>query len=476
MQALLQLLGLGTAGSLVYVLLFFRSRQRVEVWQQAARAAGLTDVEISGFMGWNTRMTGQAGPLRVRMESYQRGRQERGTRIVIGGLRHGVYALTIRSEGFTSAIEKTLGERETVLGDEAFDRAAYLQGAPALIRALFDADTRRLLRPLLEGELRVSSARGVNKLDVRTSVSDNELQVEIRESLFGNTLDALPDALPMVLDLAKRIARPDDLAAAIAANTRREPLPAVRLANVQLLAKEQPEHAATRETLRAALSDDEPAVRLQAAILIGPDGRPALVEFATRDNVKDGIAARAITALGADFPASLAIERLQRARAANQVHTARACIDAIGIARTPEAIEALASVLADGLEELAVGGARALGAAPSEVAERALARALGHDAAQVRLAAAEALGRIGTPLAVPPLRECAAAHTFDSALRRATRQAIAEIQARVSGASPGQLSLATGDAGQVSLVQEDQRGQVSLEPVSQESGSSDPHR
>jgi hypothetical protein len=71
---------------------------------------------------------------------------------------------------------------------------------------------------------------------------------------------------------------------------------------------------------------------------------------------------------------------------------------------------------------------------------------------------------------VTALRECAGAHVFDGALRRAVRQAIAEIQSRVTGASPGQLSLAAGDAGQVSLVGEDQRGQVSLEPAGREAG------
>jgi len=86
----------------------------------------------------------------------------------------------------------------------------------------------------------------------------------------------------------------------------------------------------------------------------------------------------------------------------------------------------------------------------------------------VRAAAAESLGRIGSPQAVASLRESAGAHRFDGALRRAARHAIVEIQARVTGASPGQLSLAAGDAGQVSLVDEDQRGRVSLEPAGEE--------
>jgi len=59
-----------------------------------------------------------------------------------------------------------------------------------------------------------------------------------------------------------------------------------------------------------------------------------------------------------------------------------------------------------------------------------------------------------------PLKE-AEARAAGSAFSRAARQAIAEIQARLPGASPGQLSMASGEAGSLSLV-EDERGRLSL--------------
>ena len=46
-------------------------------------------------------------------------------------------------------------------------------------------------------------------------------------------------------------------------------------------------------------------------------------------------------------------------------------------------------------------------------------------------------------------------------MRRSVRQAIAAIQARLSGAEPGQLSLAAGEAGRLSLT-EGQAGEMSL--------------
>ncbi len=69
--------------------------------------------------------------------------------------------------------------------------------------------------------------------------------------------------------------------------------------------------------------------------------------------------------------------------------------------------------------------------------------------------------RAGTVAAVMPLREATARYPSYGPLRRATRQAIAEIQARLAGAEPGQLSLAGGEAGQLSLA-EGESGQLSL--------------
>jgi len=63
--------------------------------------------------------------------------------------------------------------------------------------------------------------------------------------------------------------------------------------------------------------------------------------------------------------------------------------------------------------------------------------------------------------AVPPLKDAAETFSHDPDLVRAARQAIAEIQSRLPGASPGQLSLADAEAGQLSLAQAE-AGQLSL--------------
>jgi hypothetical protein len=76
----------------------------------------------------------------------------------------------------------------------------------------------------------------------------------------------------------------------------------------------------------------------------------------------------------------------------------------------------------------------------------------------VSVAAARALGGVGAVAAVGPLHDTAEQR---GELRRAARQATAEIQSRLTGAAPGQLSLAGGEAGALSLA-DGEPGRLSL--------------
>ena len=84
------LLGGGVA-SIAYLLFWVRSRERMRLWQEAARAVGMTDLAVSTYFGVETKLTGTVGPLHVTIEVYQRGKEEHGTRVIVGGLRHGPY-------------------------------------------------------------------------------------------------------------------------------------------------------------------------------------------------------------------------------------------------------------------------------------------------------------------------------------------------------------------------------------------------
>ena len=160
--------------------------------------------------------------------------------------------------------------------------------------------------------------------------------------------------------------------------------------------------------------------------------------------------AAAVSALGLRLPMASAAEGLERALRGHRFETARACIDVL--ARGDEAaVKPLAEALTVTTGVVASAAAKALGALRVPAAEQPLIRALWRDAPGLRVAAAEALGRSGSAASVLPLKD-AAARDPEPAFLRATRQAIAEIHARLPGASPGQVSLAASEAGQLSLA------------------------
>jgi len=96
-------------------------------------------------------------------------------------------------------------------------------------------------------------------------------------------------------------------------------------------------------------------------------------------------------------------------------------------------------------------------------AEPCLLAALKSDDGRVQVAAAEALGRAGSIAAVSALR-AALLRTGPGHISfpHAVQQAIATIQSRVASASPGQISLAEGDGGRVSLASDDHVGAVTI--------------
>jgi HEAT repeat protein len=486
MGAFFGLLIWGIVGSVVFLLVSDRRRSAARAWREAARTVGLADVEEAETLGFPRSLTGTTSGLRVRIERYKRGRHNAGTRIVLGPL--GLPGLSLRREGFGTSFEKALGEKEVEIGDPAFDDGLYVQGHPALARALLDADTRSQVLGLFRGEAWSGRAS-----DVRARVSGDLLQVEIRERLFEPGPD-LCQALSRLLAVARRLTTPRDVAARLAANLPGEPNPRVRLECLLTLMREFPAHAATRAALLAARTDASAEVRLRAGSALGAEGRDCLLELASGHGAEDSCAARAVGALGERLEWMKAEEILAQALHHRRVATAMACLEALGRWGGEGAVPGLAKVLRVEMGEIAVAAARALGAtgavaaegslvraltggageqedasAPAagvtgaDAAERPLAAALAAEAVELKVAAARALGRVGTVSAVPALRD-AGERSRDRELHRAVRQAVAEIQSRLPGAAPGQLSLSEAEsgAGQLSLADDDVGGRVSL--------------
>jgi hypothetical protein len=414
-------------GSIVYLLTSERRRAHLRVWREAAQRAGLAEIdETEGTLFGGERVSGGSGPLRVRLEGYRRGKYERGTKIVVTGLGHGAGGLSLRREGFATAIEKNvIGEREIEIGDPAFDDEYYVQGQAPLALAILDHTTRARVAGLMRGRVAIP---GREPIDVHASLSDGVLEVRVKESGFSENRERVPEILTGVLEVARLLVAPRDVAARIADNLRGEPEAGARLKSVQILAREFPQHPATRETLLAARQDASDEVRLRAATALGEEGRETLVDLVARAETDDSCAARAVDALGDRLPDALAESTLRRALGGpSRPRTAQACLEAVGrLGRT-------------GAEEL-------------------LLDALRSEDPQVSVAAARALGRVGTVAAVSALRSLA---ERGGEFRSTARQAIAEIQSRLAGAGPGQLSLSGGEAGALSLA-DGEPGRLSL--------------
>jgi HEAT repeat protein len=446
METILVALGLAVFG--VYAWLSLQRTVQMGVWRAAAEKCGLTDLDESNVLRGRYRI--EDGPvLEVRFETYTCRDPDNnentlsGTRFSIDG-RGQLLPLSLTREG-RGLFGRERPFREIQIGDDRFDDDFIVNGPATFVRAVLDADTRRLLCGLLAGvDLEVK--RGVLKATVPPASAD------------GTDARQLARMLSLLLDAARRLQRPRDVVARLAQNARHDPDARVRLANLLTLVGDYHDHPATEPALLAASADDSDMVRLRAAIALGERGA-TLLQIA-RFTQDDEVGARAVATLDRHLSLDDVNDLLSRALRLRFLSMARACLTALGN-RGGEAVALLGRVM--GVEEgdLAVAAADALAATGSPIAERLLVAALVRDLPALRVAAAGALGRVGSVSAVLPLKEAEARHADDGIFRRAARQAVAEIQSRLGAASPGQVSLATAEAGTLSLV-DDERGRLSL--------------
>ncbi len=426
--------------------------RRLRLWRDAAAACGLT---VGSTSVWPRRLklAARAGPIEVRIEGTQ---QNLGTRIVL---------VVSGPPDFGSVkIRREVGEpgaREVEIGDEAFDRTFSIEGPMQCVCMLLDEEARHLL-------LHVNARCWVE-------IAGGELRAEMFDR-------QVPAVLPHVLALGRRFSQRVDVVRCLAENAHRDPKPEVRLRNLLLLVHECARSPWTIKALRGACSDPNPQIRLRAGMELGAEGHDVLVALA-KSKTDDDCSAQALRIVGRELTFEQMTAILDRALHARHMQTARACLEVLGGSGSAEAVNVLAKVVVQEESEVATVAAQALGMSASPAAETPLIQALYREWPDLRIAAAQALGRVGSARAVLPLQEAASvAQRFprDRDLFSTTRQAIAEIQSRLPGALPGQLSLAETEAGQLSLAQAeagelslaaDQSGQLSLAP-----GESDKER
>ena len=402
------------------------SHKRVRIWKAAAELCGLRVVESNPWKPW---AKARGGEVEVCFQTLR----NPGTSIVLQ------VAGPPELHEVTLKAESPFEVRDVPVGESFFDRDFSVLGPELLVCALFDEETRRL----------ILAVNGAGRLEL----SSGELRAQVEDG-------DLPHKLLLLLELRQRLAAPLDIPWRLAENATRDVYPEVRLRNLLLLLRELPDHPATAEALRAAHSDRSPEVRLRAAKELGAEGHAILWDLA-EDPEDDAVSAQALSALESELTFERAAAILDRASSRRSLQTAAICLKVVGRGGAA-AVEPLARALASEESELAVAAARGLGATGSPAAEPPLIEALRRDDLRIQVAAARALGRVGSTAAVVPLQEAAERHSWlEVDIKQAARQAIAEIQARLQGASPGQLSLAGSEEGQLSLA-DDPAGRLAL--------------
>jgi HEAT repeat protein len=407
-----------------------KNRRLLRAWRDVAGACGL---QVLGTSIWGPRLTARAGSVTVTIDGQ--GSKGRDTRIDVRfPVPPDVHQVIIRRR--THALRA--GEIE--IGDAPFDKVFVVKGPLRQVLSLLDAERRRQLI-YAHAESRVEISAGAFRA------------AQVNE-------ESLARVLPRLLHVGWRFAHLTDIPRRLADNVKADPEAGVRLQNLLCLIRELPEAPETHEALRTACADASPEVRLQAAKGLGAEGRDDL-QGLTESRVDDAVRAEAVSALERELPFERTKAILDDALDRYHSKTACACLEALCKSGDAAAVDELGKALAREPGELAAAAAQALGATGSPAAEPALLLALQRQEADLRVAVAHALGRVGTAAAVLPLQEAAGGSWLDREWHRAVREEIAEIQSRLHGASPGQLSLPDTEAGQLSLAQAE-AGQLSI--------------
>ncbi|MET0551531.1 MAG: hypothetical protein ABW221_00740 [Vicinamibacteria bacterium] len=402
------------------VVWLFGQGGRVREWRAVARRCGLTNLRDVRTLGVTHRLEGDADFLHVVFTSAPpRDSDDPRGNIRIHGLAAGLYG--------PAEARHRLGGFDVPMGAAV----PPLGGPPLLLCALLHAPARQLVTGLFEG--RVEGDDGTERAwSCKVRLAGGALSIDYDGELF----DA---ALQGALNAALCLAPTDDATRAAAGNLRQEKSSGLRAFILRTLAEEAPDHPATSAAVREGLTDAAPAIRLEAALASGAEGRAVLRALTTSEDTNEATLARAISALGAALPTDDLRELLRRTVARRRIRAAIACLELLGT-RGPAVADALV-------------------------------RALRSPDPGVVIAAAQALARhADTREAVIALREAATLGRGDPDLVKAVRHAVSAIQPRLERAAAGQLSVAGDGEGALALV-EDAHGRVALEP---RQGADDP--
>src|SRR5688500_10898767 len=131
-----------------------RRRAQVRTWHSVAERVGLRVLSSEVPLVGEPHLVARADRLRVRFDRRRLGKNTSYTWVTVDG-GSGLTLGPERRKDFLSQDLFAIGreEREIELGDELFDAAVEVRGAPDRVRALLDAETRAVVLAMLDGRV-----------------------------------------------------------------------------------------------------------------------------------------------------------------------------------------------------------------------------------------------------------------------------------------------------------------------------------
>ena len=365
------------------------------VWQRTAEQLDLSFVR-------DYELFGQIDDLQIAAFVYTQGSGKNAqtrTRVSVRGDRMST-VVRIRGEGFFSSFFSN----DIVVGDPPFDNTVKLAGDEVAALALFDENTRRLVRGAVSSGWAYEG--GVWVLDVG-----------------GRLSDALGHRINAGVDLAKVMTlREADMATRLASRAAHDSLVVIRKRALEHLIRHFGADPNTLHALDVACADSDPGIRLLAAAHQGNlEVLNALAQ--SGESVSQRVEA---------FEAMVRV-------APHDEPVRNTVVQWLGFDQPEHRPLRIAAIDAAARVEVADIEARLL-------------EVLGADDDETKLSTIHALGALGTVAVVPaliPYRD----KVFAFALKGAAKDAILAIQARVMGADAGALALAA-DGGGLALATE----------------------
>ena len=272
------------SGMIGIVLLVARAskKARQAAWSRAAAALDMHFAQ-GGFFGTD-RIQGQLNGCGVEVYIFTRGSSKNRTTYtgirIKGDL---FFGLKMRKEGVGSSIGKLFKGEDLQVGDAFFDREVHIDGDPLESMALLNAEARAAVLDLLSQGGSVDN--GVVEWETRGAMKDAGLIEGKVRSLVR---------LVNQLSLGGR-----DIAQCLAENAIKDPLPSVRLRNLEALLTSQGLVPATLVVARRCLDDPSATVALRAALALGDEGLPHIEQLIGQRDVPPLMRIDALGRLGA---------------------------------------------------------------------------------------------------------------------------------------------------------------------------------